>query len=640
MAARWRAVVAKRGFAATRNTNSNAEANSLTMTIRCGWLTAWKWCALTSLALVAVSFIPQVHFWIVRGRNWNGNYVMMQGDEPLYSGYINALIDGRPRKNDPFGAKDNTISSPLPESTFSIQFIPAYAIALTGKLLNICASTTFILLSGFTALISAITIFWLIFAIIDDSRLACAGTLLVLFAGGALGTYALFGNFLDGSIPALPFLRRYEPAVAFPFFFLFQLIVWRAVESKNTRMRLVASVLAGLILSGLVFSYLYLWTAAAVWVGCLCALLLYFQTFNRRSVLVVMTIIAIIAAGALGEYAYMLSHRGVALDQQHTLVATHLPDVFRLSEIISATIIITLLVAVRTKRIQLRDPRLAFAGALALLPMVIFNQQILTGKTMQVFHYDVFIINYSTLIAVLVAISIWWHPIPRAVVAITGVLAVAWGVFSVVLPSSLVFVPQAIARDQRVPVLRRLRDLRNTDNTRAELREFGAASTLVFSPDLAVTVLLPTWTTQGTLLDIGGVECATILPEERKHYFYMHLYYSNVTADVLRRSLTGTVTNRSIEHYASIAVFGSERASPVLGLEFKPIRPDEIEHEVQIYETYTNTFSREEALKRPIKYAVIPVDIHFDFSNLDRWYERDAGEQVGDFVLYTLKLKD
>ena len=610
------------------------------MTIPSRRATAWKWCAIASLALVAVSFIPQFHFWIVRGSKWNGNYVMTQGDEPLYSAYVNALIEGRPRKNDPFGARDNRVKSPLPESTFSIQFVPAYAIALTGKLLNISASTAFILLIGVTALISAVAIFWLIFAVIDDFRLAAVGTLLVLFAGGALGTYALFGNFLDGAIPALPFLRRYEPAAAFPFFFVFQLIVWRAAETKDTRMKLVMSVLAGLTLSALIFSYLYLWTAAAVWVGCLCALLLYFQTFDRRSVLTVMTIIGIIAACALGGYAYMLSHRGVALDQQHTLVATHRPDLFRLHEIISAVMIIGLLAAVRTNRIQSRDPRITFAGALALLPIIIFNQQILTGKTMQVFHFDVFIINYSTLIGVLVAISIWWHPIPRPVLVVTGVLAVAWGVFSVVLPSSLVFVPQAIARDQRIPVLRRLRDLGNTDNTRAELREFGGASTLVFSPDLAVTVLLPTWTIQGTLLDIGGVECATIPPEERKHYFYMHLYYSKVTSDVLRSSLSGMVSNPSIEHYASIAVFGSERVSPVLGSEYKPIRPDEIEHEVQMYQTYVNKFSREEALKRPIKYAVIPVDSHFDFSNLDRWYERDAGEQVGDFALYTLKLRD
>jgi hypothetical protein len=28
-----------------------------------------------------------------------------------------------------------------------------------------------------------------------------------------------------------------------------------------------------------------------------------------------------------------------------------------------------------------------------------------------------------------------------------------------------------------------------------------------------------------------------------------------------------------------------------------------------------------------------------NLSNLDRWYERDAGEKVGDFIIYRLRLK-
>src|SRR5216683_1767846 len=86
----------------------------------------WKLCAATSAAMILLSLIPQIHLWIVRGRDWNGAYVTSQGDEPLYSAYINALIDGRTRRNDPFAAKDDTSTSPLPESTFSIQFVPAY----------------------------------------------------------------------------------------------------------------------------------------------------------------------------------------------------------------------------------------------------------------------------------------------------------------------------------------------------------------------------------------------------------------------------------------------------------------------------------------------------------------------------------
>src|SRR6266567_6693566 len=93
------------------------------------YVARWKLCALVCLAMALLSLIPQLHLWMVRGRDWNGAYVSPTGDEVIYSAYINALIAGRTRKNDPFAGKDSTSKYPLPESTFSIQFIPAYVIA-------------------------------------------------------------------------------------------------------------------------------------------------------------------------------------------------------------------------------------------------------------------------------------------------------------------------------------------------------------------------------------------------------------------------------------------------------------------------------------------------------------------------------
>jgi hypothetical protein len=89
-----------------------------------------KLLTLTCLAMVLLSLIPQINLWLERGRNWNGAYVTLQSDEPIYSAYVNALINGRARKNDPFGGRDDSAEAPLPESIFSIQFVPAYAIAM------------------------------------------------------------------------------------------------------------------------------------------------------------------------------------------------------------------------------------------------------------------------------------------------------------------------------------------------------------------------------------------------------------------------------------------------------------------------------------------------------------------------------
>lgn len=600
----------------------------------------WKLCALASLAMLVLSMVPQVHLWLLRGRDWNGTYVSPQGDEPLYSAYINALIDGRTRKNDPFGGRDSFANAPLPESTFSIQFVPAYAIALPARAFGISASTAFIVLIAASAVLASISVFWLLISVTGDSQLAVAGTIVVLCLGCIVGRYGLFGTFIDIGVPALPFLRRYQPAAAFPLFFVFQLLVWQALTSQSKRAVRWSAILAGLTLALLVFSYLYLWTGAAAWLVCVGALWLYFRPSDRRSTAEVLTTIGGIATLALVPYVYLLSLRPATLDEQQTLVSTHRPDLFRVHEILGAIILVILVLGIRRCRIDPTDPRLIYAASLALLPLIVFNQQVLTGKTMQPFHYEIFVVNYATLVGLLIMINLFWKPVPRRLLMWVAGLSLAWGIIVVALPARLVFVPLSTADDKTIPVLLRLKELSKQDGTLADLRARGQTSTLVFSPSVAVVSLLPTWTSQGTLLDVGGVDFGSVTREERKQFFYMHLYYSKADIEALRRVLNGGEDNPILNRYARSIIFGHERITPALSLHFKPIQRDEVDEEVRAYQAYVNSFSRSEVLKRTIAYAVVPAEGNFDCANLDRWYERDAGEQVGAFTLYRLKLRD
>ncbi len=600
-----------------------------------------KWCALTCLAMLVLSLMPQIHLWVVRGREWNGAYVSPQGDEPLYSAYINALIDGRSRRNDPYGARDDSPQAPLPESAFSIQFVPAYAIALPARIFGISASTAFIVLIAAAALLGSISVFWLLNLLTGDHQFSAAGTLFVLCFGCIVGRYGIFGGFLDIGIPALHFLRRYQPAASFPLFFLLQILVWHAFTNQNKRIARVSTALAGLTLATVIFSYLYLWTAAAAWLACISAPWFYFRPSDRRKVVTVMTTIGSITALALLPYAYLLAHRAVTLDEQQTLSHTHAPDLLRAHEILGAVILFVLVIGVSRRRIKAGEPQVIYAVSLALLPFVVFNQQVVSGRLMQAFHFEIYVVNYSTLVALLILISLFWQPVPRRLLIWMAALSFAWGTIVVGLPARLAFVPLAIANDKSIPVLLRLKQLSREDGTFADLQTKGQASTLVFSPSAEVNALLPTWTSQGTLLDVGGVDFGSVTREERKKFFYLHLYYSRVEADALRKALNDTPGPSNAElSTARSLIFGHERITPALGSSFKPVQEDEIERETQIYQAYINSFSRAEALKRPITYAVIPVAGNFDFTNLDRWYERDAGERVGDYTLYRVRLRD
>ena len=590
--------------------------------------------------MVLLAMIPQLHLWLVRGRDWNGTYVVIQGDETLYSGYLNALIQGRTRRNDSYAARDDSSQSPLPESTFSIQFIPPYIIAFLARLFHASASTTMIVLMPVAALFASLCVFWLLYTVTKDDRLAAAGTIFVLCLGGLAGGHGLVGLLIktnDLSLPSLPFLRRYQPAASFPVLLAFFVFFWKALTNRSkSRARLWAA-LAGLALALLIFSYLYLWTAAVAWVACVTILWLLLRE-DRWTIVQPLAIISAITACAFVPYLYLLSHRPATLDEQQTLAFTHRPDPFRIPEIIAVLTLILLFIAIRQTRMRWSDAPVIFAASFGLLPLLVFNQQVVTGRTMQPYHFAALVVNYTVLISLFLTVTIW-RPLSARALLWMGTLCFAWGLVEVGLPSRLNTVPLAVRQDQMVPILLRLRQLSNEDGTLSDLHTKGSASTIIFSPQIAFTEWAPTWTSQGTLPDAGGIDFGHITREERKQYFYMHLYYAKADIGSLREALKGNPSDQVMKYYARAAIFGHDRIVPALASSFRAITDEEIESEIRAYQTYANSFSLTEALKRPLTYVVIPVDGSFDFSNIDHWYERDGGERVGAYVLYRVKLK-
>src|SRR5678809_886271 len=81
-----------------------------------------KWALTAAIMLSFVTAVPQLYLCYVRGNSWNGAVAYLDTDELAYAAYANALIDGRPRRNDPYTGQDNASF----ETLFSIQFLPPY----------------------------------------------------------------------------------------------------------------------------------------------------------------------------------------------------------------------------------------------------------------------------------------------------------------------------------------------------------------------------------------------------------------------------------------------------------------------------------------------------------------------------------
>ena len=141
------------------------------------------------------------------------------------------------------------------------------------------------------------------------------------------------------------------------------------------------------------------------------------------------------------------------------------PDLLRMPEIISFVVIAVIAAGVAMRLFKLRDSRTLFAASLALVQIAVFNQQIVTGASLQPIHYQVFIGNYMAALAVVVTLGMFWQKVPgregviaRFAVAGLATLAVLWG-FVECHYTVRVLDEVNVIRDEALPVARRLAEI-------------------------------------------------------------------------------------------------------------------------------------------------------------------------------------
>ena len=117
----------------------------------------------------------------------------------------------------------------------------------------------------------------------------------------------------------------------------------------------------------------------------------------------------------------------------------------------------------------------------------------------------------------------------------------------------------------------------------------------------------------------------------RERYF-QQLYYSNVNLEQESPSSYARVIFRQ-------NVFGWGRATPGLTADAQPITAEEEAAALREYASYAAQFNRERALRPQLSFVITSVKLPADLSRLDLWYDRDQGEQVGDFILYRVRPK-
>jgi len=614
--------------------------------------TRWQFGVIAGIIVAFFCFYPQLKMFYLRGSEWNGHYAYNDIDEVAYAAYIRALIDGRPRRNDPYSGRDDAADSPQPESLFSIQFAAPYTIAIPARILGIGTPWAMILTGIAAGFFATLLCFWFLRKFSGDDWFAMAGSISV-FAFGALaaGEGAFPEIAYEGfSYPYFPGFRRYIPALAMPAFFAVLGFLWAFIAAnfrpadqpgrltsgemespeRIQRRRLIYGFFASIAFAYCVFSYFYIWTTAAALFG---AIVLFWIAIRPKGFFSDLKGLAIIGAVwllALIPYAYLLSRRADSMDHVQLLVFTRMPDLNRVPEWVAGLSIVLLVFGLMRGKFRLSEPPVGFAFAVTAVPFIVFNQQIITGRSLQPIHYQVFIGNYVALVGLAMSLALLWRRRlgqgrngPKIASSVVFIVATLWGLIECHY-TVRVLDDANIERDKALPVARRLEQYatNSADPHRATVLSYD----WIFADDM------PSVAPQNILWARHQHVFAGLSWEESKERYYKQLYFQNIDEDGLDYLLRN-------DFVTMIALFGWGRHTDRLSFDAKPLTDREIREEVANYAYFRKKFDRQNAGNPLISYVVVPEGEETDLSALLRWYALDEGERIGNHILYRARLK-
>lgn len=597
----------------------------------------WRFGIIAGIFMALVALYPQIRLIYQRGAEWNGNYAYNDLDEAVYAAYLQALIDGRPRRSDPYFEKgDDTPERVQKESLFSIQFAAPYSLALPARLFGLNAPWTMTLGGALAAFLAALALFWLIAAMTDDDYLAACGALFVLCFGAlAAGEGALseLVNAKNTAYPYFPFLRRYIPAVAFPFLFTFIACVWKIMTTKQFTSQILSLVGAALSFIFLLYSYFFLWTTAAAWLVCLMFLWFAVRPKAWRGDAFLLVFLTFICGISAIPYVIMLGNRSKSMDDVQLLEFTRRFDLFRTIEILGLFTLLFVVIAIFRRSTWLRERFTIFVISFALTPFILFNQQVITGQSLQPIHYQIFTGNYVALLGLFLGFYLLWRgrieqtrllPTWAAILLASG--TVLWA--SVESFYTVRVLDQAnVMRDEGFAAARILR-------RRAAEEGLNPHQTIVFTNDVPFGDDVPSTASMPMLWARHQHIFNGMTAEENKRRYYQQLYYSNWDADFLESNL---VSGR--DFLSRIAFFGWDTGGTRLSFEKRDPTLADIRRETALYRDYVAKFSAQDAAQTPLSFVIVRTDAGTDFTNLDKWFERDEGENIGSYTIYRVKLR-
>jgi hypothetical protein len=287
--------------------------------------------------------------------------------------------------------------------------------------------------------------------------------------------------------------------------------------------------------------------------------------------------------------------------------------------------------------LQWRERAVLFTAAFALTPIVVFNQQIITGRSLQPLHYELYIAKYLALLALILAIVLIWRGraksefprLPRRALLYTALIALAWGAIETAVETHR-HAWASLDRDEAQAVAKRLAKLTADSHGRLDTRS------MVLYVNLDHADFSPVVAPQPVLWSPHVPAFSGVTLEENRERIYQYLYYTGEDMKIDERQFEA-LAHRKKYLIHSLIEWGHN--DPAWTVNWKQITTEDVREALGSYATYANGFGRAQAANPALSYVVAETQAPPEFSNLDRWYEREETERVGKFPSYRVKLK-
>jgi hypothetical protein len=187
-------------------------------------------------------------------------------------------------------------------------------------------------------------------------------------------------------------------------------------------------------------------------------------------------------------------------------------------------------------------------------------------------------------------------------------------------------------RDAAFPAMRRL-----AARGRFNGEELLDKQSLVLVTDPTVADALPIVGPQPVLWAPHMYNFAGASSDEDRERLSLYLYFTGVSFDDVDPERYNEL-DRAKKYFIS-SLIRRGRHNPNLRVDWTPITEIEIEAALRRYAEFASTVDRARVNRFPLTYLLTSSKERIDFTNLDKWYEHDTGEQFEEFMLYQMKLR-